>query len=617
MTINKHAIYHQTKSNFSYMYDNETLHIRIKTAKNDVDSVRIVYGDVFNWGALPMATNQQKEDDSSDNKKWGWKRQSDDDEFLVKEYSTDLYDFWFCEIKPKYKRVKYAFIINEIFMYGPREIVDLNEKPEKEFDMGNHFNYPFLNDIDRFTGPDWVKETIWYQIFPERFANGDETNDPRHVKPWGSIQKVTNNMFFGGDLEGIISKLDYIKELGANGIYFTPIFNSPSTHKYDTENYYEIDPQFGDIETFKRLVKEAHKRGIKVMLDAVFNHCGFTHRFWQDVLEHGEHSRYKDYFHIKQFPLFDGNPGDFRFEEGKSELNYHAFAFAHRMPKLNTENPELRDYLIDVARFWIKECDIDAWRLDVSNEVDHYFWREFKKACDAEKEDFYIVGENWDDSTPWLSGDQFQSVMNYEFTFPCWHFFGYNNLNAEEFTTAINRVLTLYPKNVQEQLFNLLDSHDTTRILTTCGNNRDRVKLAYLFQMTFGGTPSIYYGGEIGLEGEHDPDNRRCMIWDEEKQDLSMFKFLQTLIKLRKTYSAFKTVDIDWIDADAEKNYLVYKKKSSDETVYVFMNNSQHPVTIDTPVELIDSTVTDLYNQEKITLGKEVTLGKYDFMIVK
>jgi cyclomaltodextrinase / maltogenic alpha-amylase / neopullulanase len=608
MAIHLAAIYHEAKSKYAYAYDKETVHIRIRTEKNDVEKIRLIYGDPFNWGPKKDKAHEQE-----------WKRESSEQLELQKEYTTNLYDYWFVAIKPKYRRAKYVFILekdDEQYLYGSRTIEDIKQAPEKAYDLFNYFNFPFINPIDVYTTPEWASNTIWYQIFPERFHNGNKENDPENVLPWNSIEKVSNHMFFGGDLEGVIQKLDYIKDLGVNGIYFTPIFQSPSSHKYDTTDYFAIDPQFGDLETMKRLVEEAHKRGIKVMLDAVFNHCGWYHPFFQDVLKNGEASAYKDYFHIKKFPVFEGDPRQFRFDDGENILNYDSFAFTPFMPKWNTENEEVKTYLLKVATYWIEECDIDAWRLDVSNEVDHAFWRDFRKACDAVKKDFFIVGENWDDSNPWLQADQMHSVMNYEYLFSNWNYFGNGSFKASDFMNGINKLLTLYPKHVAKTLFNLLDSHDTKRILTTCENNKQKVQLAFLFLLSFSGTPSIYYGSEISLAGEHDPDNRRCMVWEEEKQDLDMFQYLKRLIELRKQYASFKAVDLTWLDSSDETNHLVYKKQSENETTYFIINNQNQELNLSID-ELNGRVVTELYQNTKLTIQDAITIEPYGFRIIQ
>ena len=207
-------------------------------------------------------------------------------------------------------------------------------------------------------------------------------------------------------------------------------------------------------------------------------------------------------------------------------LNYRTFAFTPYMPKLNTSNQIMREHLLDVAKFWIEKYDIDGWRLDVSNEVAHRFWRDFRDTVKTAKKETYIVGENWDNSNPWLLGDQYDGVMNYEILIPIWNYFGTNidnpKYSSTQFKYRINKVLTDYPKNVLRSMYNLVDSHDTTRILEICSNNEELVKLPYLFLFTFPGAPSIYYGGEIGLTGKHDPDNRHCMPKDISLHNLNI-----------------------------------------------------------------------------------------------
>lgn len=605
--INFAAIYHEAKSQYAYAYDQETVHLRIRTAKDDVEQIYVIYGDPFLWGP------KETPDHTGNHYEWKYNGQP---EPLIKEYSTELYDYYFIAIKPPFRRVKYAFIVekgDQKYLFGCREIIDLNQEPDRLTDLFNFYNFPFINPIDVFTTPDWAKETVWYQIFPERFHNGNPDNDPEGVLPWGSQEKVTNDQFYGGDLEGVIQKLDYIKALGCNGIYFTPIFQSPSTHKYDTEDYFTIDPQFGDLDTLKRLVKEAHKRGIRVMLDAVFNHSGYTHPFFQDVITHGEKSKYKDYYHIHRFPVLE-DIENIPMENGQPKLNFDTFAFTYHMPKWNTENNHVKEYLLKVATYWIEECDIDAWRLDVSNEVDHVFWRDFRKACDDTKKDFFIVGENWDDSNPWLAGDQFHSVMNYEFLFPVVRFFAERKENATQFMHRINRILTQYPKHVTETLFNLLDSHDTPRFLTLANEDVSRLKLATVFQFTYPGSPSVYYGDEIGLSGQHDPDNRRCMIWDEDKQDKDLFKHYQTLIKLRKQHPSFRSVDIHWVEVNDETNHIIYQKKSDDETITVIINNNNQPLTLQQGL-IVGQTYRNLFTNEVVTFDDSLTIEENGFRI--
>ena len=316
--------------------------------------------------------------------------------------------------------------------------------------------------------------------------------------------------------------------MGITGLYLCPIFESPSNHKYNTTDYFEIDRHFGDKETFRQLVEQAHLRGMKVMLDAVFNHMGDQSAQWQDVLKHGEKSAYKDWFHIQKFPVTNDklvNP---------KELPYHTFAFASYMPKLNTANPEVKDHLLSVATYWIEYFDIDAWRLDVANEVDHQFWRDFRKAVLAKKPDLYILGEVWHTSQPWLNGDEFHAVMNYPLSDSIKDYFLSRSKKASQFIAEINCQSMYYKQQISEVMFNLLDSHDTERILATAKGDIQLVKSALAFLFLQRGTPCIYYGTELELGGGMAPDCRRVMPWDRVSSSNDMLNFMKNLIQLRK-----------------------------------------------------------------------------------
>jgi cyclomaltodextrinase / maltogenic alpha-amylase / neopullulanase len=569
----KEAIYHRPKDNFAYTYDEITLHIRLRTKKDDIEQVNLIYGDPYEW----------------ENGEWQTQTAS-----MSKSGSDKLFDYWFIAITPPYRRLRYGFELkskDEQLVYTEKGFY--KEAPKD--DTAYYFCFPFLNKIDVFQAPEWVKDTVWYQIFPERFANGNEKLNPPKTLPWGS-QDPTPTSFFGGDFEGIIQHVDYLAELGVTGIYFTPIFKAPSNHKYDTIDYFEIDPQFGDKETFKRLVETCHKHGIKVMLDAVFNHSGFYFEPFQDVLKNGENSKYKDWFHIREFPL-----------QSEPRPNYDTFAFVPTMPKLNTENPEVKKYLLDVATYWIREFDIDGWRLDVANEVDHQFWREFRQAVKSIKPDLYILGEIWHDSMPWLRGDQFDAVMNYPFTNGALRFFAKNEVKASEFANIITNVLHSYPNNVNEAAFNLLGSHDTPRILTICNNDKDKVKLLFLFQLSFTGTPCIYYGDEIGMTGGQDPGCRKCMVWEEEKQDRDLFNHVKKLISLRKTYSAFgNRSELKFVEANDETNHLIYTKTYENEMIIFVINNSENDLSLPLPFNLKGKKLTNLWTDEEFAAEAEV-----------
>lgn len=533
----KEAIYHRAGNNYAYAYDEKTLHIRLRTKKGDTDSVSLIHGDPYDWT------------------KEGWQTSSS----LMTLSGTDEYfDYYFIAIQPPYRRLRYGFEIKsgkETLIYTEKGFY---EKAPFD-DTAYYFCFPFLNAIDVFRAPSWVKDTVWYQIFPERFANGDTSNDPKGALPWASEEPQFNN-FFGGDFQGVIDHIDHLVRLGVTGIYFTPIFKAKSNHKYDTIDYLEIDPQFGDKETFKELVKVCHENGIKVMLDAVFNHSGYYFEPFQDVLKKQEDSIYKNWFHLREFPI-----------ETEPRPNYDTFAFVADMPKLNTENPEVREYLLNVARYWVEEFDIDGWRLDVANEVDHSFWREFRTAVKSVKPEAYILGEIWHDSMSWLQGDQFDAVMNYPFTNAALDFVAKEAIDAKVFAEKMTSVLHMYPENVNEAAFNLLGSHDTKRVLTFCDENKDKMKLLFLLMLTFKGTPCIYYGDEIGMTGGMDPGCRKCMEWDEEKQDKDLFGHIQSLLSLRKEFKVLAN-EGEMKFLTAEGKTLAFERSNEEESVLVLIN---------------------------------------------
>ncbi len=505
------AIYHRPESEYAYLYKDNTMHIRIRTKKDDIEGINLHYGDPFIF--IEDHYEAIKE--------------------MVKVTSDALFDYWQVEVTVGYARLQYLFELKDkqgqTILYGDKGCVE-NTLENLHYE-GNGFKVPYIHEIDACHVPDWVAETVWYQIFPERFANGNPEISPKGALAWDSSIKPKTSDFFGGDLQGIIDHLDYLQDLGITGLYLCPIFESPSNHKYNTTDYFEIDRHFGDKETFRQLVTEAHQRGMKIMLDAVFNHIGDQSPQWQDVLKNGENSVYKDWFHVQEFPVTKDkltNPRKFP---------YHTFAFESYMPKLNTANPQVRDYLLSVATYWIEEFDIDAWRLDVANEVDHQFWRDFRKAILAKKPDLYILGEVWHTSQPWLNGDEFHAVMNYPLSDSIKDYFLRGVKKSHQFIDEINSQSMYYRQQISEVMFNLLDSHDTERILATAKGNVQLVKSALACLFLQRGTPCFYYGTELELDGGPDPDCRRVMPWERVSDSNDMLHFMKKLIQLRKSVS--------------------------------------------------------------------------------
>ncbi|MEC1288803.1 glycoside hydrolase family 13 protein [Bacillus mojavensis] len=578
------AIHHQPFSSDAYSYDGRTVHIKIRTKKGDADLIRLIWGDPYEYNVGRWAANEQP---------------------MRKIAATDMHDYWFAEVVPPFRRLQYAFVVtdhHEDIFFGSSGVCPYNEKTLETIHY--YFKLPFVHETDTFQAPEWAKSTVWYQIFPERFANGREDLSPENVLPWGSKDPDVND-FFGGDLQGIVDKLDYVEDLGVNGIYLTPIFSAPSNHKYDTLDYYSIDPHFGDPELFRTLVSQLHQRGMRIMLDAVFNHIGSASPQWQDVVKKGAQSRYKDWFHIHSFPVTEGN--------------YDTFAFTPDMPKLHTANPEVQRYLLDIALYWIREFDIDGWRLDVANEVDHAFWKTFKQAVSAEKPDIYILGEIWHSSEPWLRGDEFHAVMNYPFTEPMIEYFADRAIPASRMAHRLNAHLMNGMKQVNEVMFNLLDSHDTKRLLTRCRNDEKKARalLAFMFAQT--GSPCIYYGTEIGLDGENDPLCRKCMVWDKEKQNQEMHTFMKRLIALRKQENTVLTEgNLEWNLLDDQNNFIRFSRTLDEKKLIYFFNQgdaARHVSLQDLNIER-NKKIYDVWTEQPLHHSDVIAIQPGEFFIL-
>lgn len=578
------AIHHQPFSSDAYSYDGRTVHIKIRTKKGDADHIRLIWGDPYEYNVGRWSANELP---------------------MRKIAATDMHDYWFAEVVPPFRRLQYAFVVtdhHEDIFFGSSGVCPYNEKTLETIHY--YFKLPFVHEADTFQAPEWAKSTVWYQIFPERFANGREDLSPENVLPWGSKDPDVND-FFGGDLQGIVDKLDYVEDLGVNGIYLTPIFSAPSNHKYDTLDYYSIDPHFGDPELFRTLVSQIHQRGMRIMLDAVFNHIGSASPQWQDVVKNGAQSRYKDWFHIHSFPVTEGN--------------YDTFAFTPDMPKLNTANPEVQRYLLDIALYWIREFDIDGWRLDVANEVDHAFWKTFKQAVSAEKPDIYILGEIWHSSEPWLRGDEFHAVMNYPFTEPMIEYFADRAIPASRMAHRLNAHLMNGMKQVNEVMFNLLDSHDTKRLLTRCRNDEKKARalLAFMFAQT--GSPCIYYGTEIGLDGENDPLCRKCMVWDKEKQNQEMLLFMKRLIALRKQENTVLTEgNLEWNLLDDQNNFIRFSRTLDEKKLIYFFNQgdaARHVSLQDLNIER-NKKIYDAWTEQPLHHSDVIAIQPGEFFIL-
>lgn len=540
--MNKHAIYHKPEYAYGFNRDLTTFVIRLRTDKNDdFKQINLIYGMKYDYQKIRTTKK------------------------LSLKHRDDLYNYYEVVLSLKDSRLAYIFELNiheNTYYYSEKGITSTYDFAVSYYDF---FQLPYTNKIDLINIPDWSKTAVFYQIFVDRFNIGNKDKNLTYINlNWGD--KPSPKSFAGGDLQGIIDKLDYLQDLGVNAIYLTPVWESVSNHKYDVIDYFNVDPMFGDNHTLKRLIDELHKRGMRIVLDAVFNHSSSFHPFFQDVIKHGKDSKYYDFYIIEDDYVSD------------DPLNYATFSKVKYMPKWNTSNKDVQDYLISIGLHYIKEYDIDGWRLDVADEVSHAFWQRFRREIKNAKPDALIIGESWHASEVWLRGNEFDGIMNYSFTKAMLDYYAYDEFDAEQLANRLNYILMRYEDNINQMMLNLIDSHDTHRFYTLVNENEDKVLSALALTMMFPGIPCIYYGSEVPLPGGYDPDCRRCMPWDQRFDSTTYFKTLQAIIKLREypelhnyDYKIYGSDDLFFLERHGE-NKIVFISNESNKDVSINVN---------------------------------------------
>lgn len=496
--MNLAAIRHEATQEYCFCLEPGRFLFRLQTAKNDLRRVTLHSRDKY----IPLEYRDTRRET-----------------VMEKVASDGVRDYYEAELTFHMVCLRYCFGLedhagNRIFLSNSGFTDTIPEDKERHFDCPQN-----LREEERFRVPAWAANKVIYQIFPARFATHKQVAEELwYQAPIGPGTDL------GGSLRGIIDRLDYIRDLGADVIYMTPVFQSHSTHKYDTIDYYTIDPSFGTEADLKELVDRAHAMGMRVMLDGVFNHTSTDFFAFRDLLKNQEKSPYKDWYYVEKFPmsLHPGLP------------DYKCFGYFGGMPKLNMRCPEVTAYFTEVALYWLRTAGIDGWRLDVADEISHDFWRSFRKAVKAEFPEALIVGEIWHHAPDFLQGDQWDSVMNYPFYRSLLDFAANGTMTASAFLGNLgflrgNTHTAAYPL-----LWNLAGSHDTARLRHLCGEDPARQKLAAALQMLLPGMPMIYYGDEVGMTGGQDPDCRRGMLWDESRQDKSMLRWYRRLLQLRR-----------------------------------------------------------------------------------
>ncbi|MBL8088644.1 MAG: DUF3459 domain-containing protein [Chthonomonas sp.] len=414
--------------------------------------------------------------------------------------------------------------------------------------------------------PNWVEKTIFYQIFPDRFENGDAKNDPAEVSPWSAMPTYLTR--FGGDAVGIEKRLDHLKKLGVNGVYINPIMKAPAYHRYDPVDFYQVDPEFGTNQEFGRLTRAMQSNGIRVVLDQIFDHVGTTFPPFVDLLKNQQASKFKDYFFVNEWPV-----------EVRKNPPYLGWYNVESMPKVNLANPELKKYLLDSVNFWHEHAQLSGWRLDVANEVPQWFWREFRQRVKTIDPDAWIVGEVWSDANQWLQGDQWDASMNYPFQYAVRDFLAKKTMTAKEFTFQLMQVYGLYAPQVSRNQLNFLSTHDTPRFIHEAGNDRSAQKLAAVVQFTWPGAPSVYYGEELGMEGAHDPDNRRPMRWDLANDGNDMFAHYRKLIALRHRHPILVEGDPVALETSNSTDVAAFGRTLGAQRAVIAINRANSPQT--------------------------------------
>ncbi len=430
------------------------------------------------------------------------------------------FDYYALTIVGEVSRLAYIFEITDqkgALWYLSEEGV--SREYDWQYAYFSHFQYPSSHACDRHVAPDWVKSAVVYQIFPERFCNG--TGDKKYITAnWSD--EPTPKAFYGGDLIGIRQKLDYLCDLGVTCLYLTPIHPSISNHKYDVIDYYGVDDMFGGREAFSALMRDCKARGMRVLLDGVFNHCSDRCALFEDVKKNGKASPYYDWFFID---------GDF---PDADKRNYQTFASVQYMPRLNTGNPEVIDYFCKVASYWIKEFGIGGWRLDVCDELSDDFLRAFRKAVKSADRDAVIIGEVWHESAHWLRGDMLDGVMNYGLTKACLDYLAFDCIDAVAFRDRLCRLVWRNTDAADDMMLNLMGSHDTERFLSRVHGDIARLEMAYAVAFFMPGMPCVYYGDEAGVTGGYDPGCRKGFPWDAYLKKARPRETIKRLAALKK-----------------------------------------------------------------------------------
>lgn len=532
--MNLAAVFHRPMSEYAFAMDENTYVFRLRAQRGDLKRCTLHYADRaamtpeldFQCVEMPL-----------------WR-------------SDSLYDWFEITLTCPFCRIAYHFELDdgrETFRYAG----ECFEKDPAMIQRSEHFQLPYNHRADRLSVPDWTENAVVYNIFPDSFADGRRSLSCRAGEADFQGEPCLSRL--GGTLNGIRENLDYLQDMGFNCLYLNPIFAASSYHKYDTLDYFRIDPTRGTEADFRALVKEAHRLGLRVLIDGVFNHIGWRHPFFQDVLKRGKASPYWSWFYdLPERP---------RYPDAGEMPEYACFSYVPQMPKTDTSCPEMRDYFCKVGAYWVREFDVDGWRLDVANEMDDGFLRAFREAVKREKPDALVIGEVWENAAHFVNHGMMDGAMNYDFRRFCRQFFAEGSIDAAEFDLRLSSLLTRYPRQMLSAQLNLLDSHDVSRFLTLCGGDRARMEQAVLFQMSFPGMPCVFYGDEKGLEGASENEYRRPMDFGRPN---GLEEAYRRMIALRKEHPALRHGDFQTVLAQGA--LFLCRRSAAEESLLLCWN---------------------------------------------
>ena len=558
--MNLSAILHQPLSAQAYGLQPNTIIMRLKAAKDDLDEVAFSHGDTAYQGhPVPFKTV-----------------------LMNKIGSDNWHDYYECRLENIQPRLVYYFKLSKgsktIYFTADRFSEDL------PLERNDYYKFPYFLTSETIQIPSWYTRGVVYNIFLDSF-------NPKPLK-----EALPTEQRLGGNLESVIQKLDYFVDLGVTCLYFNPLFTAQAYHKYDTQDYHTIDPAFGDNEIFKHLVEKAHALGLKIVIDGVFNHAGEHFEPFQNWLKDPQ-GPYKDWFFQVKEPLVP------TMQSGE-HVSYACFGYEKHMPKLNLSNPAVQEYFLDVSTFWMKNYQIDGWRLDVADEAAPSFWRRFRNHVKALNPEAVLIGEVWQSAPSFMDGTLFDGLMNYDLLKHMKVFFTETKPNADLFAKALFQHIMRYREQHTQAQLNFLDSHDVPRFFTLINKNDERYRLAWVFLMTFIGVPMLFYGDEAPLEGMCENDYRRALTF---KKPLRFRNFITDLIALRKRNSVlidgrFKVSTLN------EGSVLAYERFNNTERLIVILNLSEDDVIV--PKGTVISS--HLHNQTILKSNGYVILKEVD-----